>query len=551
MDDFKIDFVPKSQRTKKESKPLVFNQVSSVKSKDTRAVLVPSILNEDQKKVIHEHYTADKDKSTRNYTLPFSEQWSYREDTTLRTYAKNEFEFNEPNKREHLEDEFSRPSRRKTSNAKRNVDESKMSNRDIRLWRCSNDVVITANERVDIPPMLEWNQLLNKDLVNSLVQCKFYKPMVVQSSCIPLSLNGKDVIGLSQPGTGKTLAYLVPLIEIVLRTLNENNGQFDPTGGPLGIVLAPTHELAEQINDIARNICLPLGLNSFALTGGFSINDQALTLNHGYHIIVATPGRLNDVINGHLMVVGNCKFIVLDEADKMIDKSFSSDIENIIASASPDKRLLMFSATMPSGVMAIIENFFKKVVTVKVGKIGDASENIKQIAYYTSKLERDKLFVEKMYGLAKPILVFANTRDSCEIAANLLNDGGFRVAFIHGGKSQKERDSIVDSLKDGIFDIIVATDVLSRGIDIGTIQNVVNYEVPTDISVYVHRIGRTGRSGQKGTSISYITPEDKEIMYDLTKLLQRNHFTVPEGMLKNPYSQTRYKSDNQDINLNF
>lgn len=547
MDDFTPNFVPKSQRGAAAAppSPALCRAPSTVRRQRAKVSVQPT-LNDDQKKVVHEHYTADKDRSIRNYTLPFSEKWSYREDTTLRTFARSEFEFAAPSSA----DEFSRPSRRRTAVAQRSSGGA-MTSRDIRLWRCAHDVVVTANERVDVPPMLEWAPLLRDSLSSSLVQCGFRSPTVVQSACVPISLQGRDIIGLSQPGTGKTLAYLVPLIETVLRTLSESNGQFDPVGGPLGVVLVPTHELAEQVNSVARNICTPLGLNSFALTGGFSITDQALSLSHGYHIIVATPGRLNDVVNGHLMVVGNCKFVVLDEADKMVDKSYSSDIENIIGAANQEKRLLMFSATMPSGVMAIVEHFFRKVVTVKVGKIGDASENIKQIVYYTSKLERDRMFVEKMYGLAKPILVFANTRDSCEIAANILNDGGFRVAFIHGGKSQKERDAIVDSLKDGIFDIIVATDVLSRGIDIGTIQNVVNYELPIDISVYVHRIGRTGRAGQKGTSISYITPEDKEIMYDLTKLLQRNHFTVPDGMLKNPYSQTRYKSDNQEINLNF
>ncbi|KAH0795161.1 Pre-mRNA-splicing ATP-dependent RNA helicase PRP28 [Histomonas meleagridis] len=528
MEDFSISFVPKTERGKAQP-------VQNHPHRKPQKKMIEATLSRDEKKVVHERYTGEKERNIRSFTAPFSEDWSFKEDTTLKDYSKQEFVF-----KKKKEDEFSRPSRHRN----RPPEETRQwGPRDTRLWRSNNDVFVQAKERNITPPIIEWDSfsILPHILIDSLLQCNYFHPLPVQSQCIPLSLDGCDVIGLSQPGTGKTLAYAVPLICTVMKYLEVH--QYSPTDGALGVVLVPTHELANQVHEVISSICISLGINTFALTGGFSITDQALTLRHGYQIIVATPGRLDDVLNGHLMAVDNCQFVVLDEADKMIDRSFSSQIESILSSVSPDKRLLMFSATMPEAVMTIVEKFFTNVVKVRVGQIGDASENITQVVHYTSVLERDQRVIEDMHGLKQPILVFANTRESCEHIANVLGNEGFRVAFIHGGKAQKDREAVIDALQDGIIDIIVATDVLSRGIDIDSIENVVNYQVPEDISVYVHRIGRTGRAGKRGTAISYVTPEDRVIMYDLRRLLERNKIEVPEGMKMNPDSMTKVRPD--------
>jgi ATP-dependent RNA helicase DDX23/PRP28 len=319
--------------------------------------------------------------------------------------------------------------------------------------------------------------------------------------------------------------------------------EYDSRDGPLGLVLVPSHELATQVNSVVSPLCDSLGLLSGAIVGGSSIYDQVSVVQKGIHLVIATPGRLNDVINSQYMVIDHCLSVVLDEADKMLDQSFGPEIERILAMVPTGRNFLMFSATMPNSVLSITERFFVNVVRVRVGNVGDASETIKQIVYYIQKGERKQLFLEHIHRMEPPVLVFVNSRETCEEVGNLLSFHGFRVASLHGGKAQKDRETVVGAITDGIVDIVVATDVLSRGIDIEKVQHVVNFEVPGDINVYVHRIGRTGRAGERGVATSFVTPEDTQIMYDLTRLLQRNGFAVPDAMLKNPASQQRPAND--------
>jgi superfamily II DNA/RNA helicase len=243
------------------------------------------------------------------------------------------------------------------------------------------------------------------------------------------------------------------------------------------------------------------------------------------------------------MVLGRCSSIVIDEADKMIDRSLEPQIQRVLAEAPADRSLMMFSATMPNALLSIVEHYFANLVRIRVGAVGDASETIRQVVYYVQKHERKQAFLDNVHRMKPPILVFVNSRDACEDVGNLLGFHGFKVAALHGGKAQKDREAVVNAITDGIIDIVVATDVLARGIDIETVQNVVNFEVPSEISAYVHRIGRTGRAGQSGAATSFVTPEDEAIMYDLTRLLQRNGFAVPEAMLKNPAAQQKVETD--------
>jgi ATP-dependent RNA helicase DDX23/PRP28 len=402
---------------------------------------------------------------------------------------------------------------------------------------------LISKQRIDVSPLLDWQQSLPKTLVESLIQCGYDSPLPVQAECIALSLASYDVIGLSQPGTGKTLAYVIPVVTRILQFLSDH--KFDPAEGPLGLILVPTHELADQVNNVIRQICDPLAISSFSLIGGFSITDQALKLESGFHIVVATPGRMNDVLESSLMVITQCFSIVLDEADKMVDKSFGPQIAKILSAAPKDRNFMMFSATMPVAVISLVEGFFVNVVRVRVGQVGDASENIKQVVIYLPKKDKKQAFLEHIHLMKTPVLVFVNSRESCDEVAWFLGYMGYKAAAIHGGKSQKERKNVVNAVLDGIISILVATDVMARGIDIEELPNVVNYEMPRDISVYVHRIGRTGRAGAAGVATSFVTPEDRIIMYDLTRLLQRNNFAVPEGMLKNPASQSRVEDDTE------
>jgi superfamily II DNA/RNA helicase len=389
--------------------------------------------------------------------------------------------------------------------------------------------------------MLNFSEALPPILCEVLYQCGYTKPLPVQSQCVPIALAGFDFVGLSQPGTGKTLAYVIPLVVRILRSLETT--PFDPRDGPLAVVLLPTHELADQVATVVDQICRPLDLLSFSLIGGFSIHDQARTLATGFHLLVATPGRLNDVLENRLMVLAQCYSAVIDEADKMADRSLEPQIAKIFGEMPTDRKLMMFSATMPHGVLSFLEQLFPNLVRVRVGAVGDASEKISQIVHYVTKSARKQLFLDCMHVMKPPIIVFANSRETCEEIGNLLGYTGFRVASLHGGKSQKDREAVINALIDKLIDIIVATDVLSRGIDIEQVQHVVNYEVPAEISTYVHRIGRTGRAGAAGTATSFVTPDDRAIMYDLTRLLQRNGFVVPDAMLGNSASSHRVETE--------
>ena len=275
-----------------------------------------------------------------------------------------------------------------------------------------------------------------------------------------------------------------------------------------------------------------------------SITDQAISLSHGSHIIVATPGRLNDLLERQFLVISHCIIVALDEADKMVDKSLAPQIASIISQTAENRRLVMFSATMPAAVLSIVDKFFEQnVVTVRVGDVHDASEKIRQVIYYVSAKQKKGMLDEMLHGMKAPIIIFTNSKDSAEELANFLGYKGFRIATIHSGKSQKDREAVINAVIDELIDVVVSTDVMARGIDIEKVENVINYEMPTDITVYIHRIGRTGRGEQLGVATSFVTPEDTEIMYDLVKHLKRNNFHIPDGLMNNPASKKRPDDD--------
>lgn len=529
-DQQEIRFVPRWERNRVEQPP---QPIPLRDSAPPKPVPVKSDLTDSERSAIHSTYTGDKPRTYRHLTPVHLHDWSFREDTTWPS-SRAEKSLEVPVRGE---DAIERPSYRRSS-----LSESAAEvRRRARIWRSDHDISILSRHRVDTPPLLHWNDSLPRPLCEVLSRNGYAAPLPVQSQCIPIALDGVDIVGLSQPGTGKTLAYVIPLVVRVMRHLEQF--EFDPTAGPLAAILVPTHELAGQIARIVDQLCGPLGLLSFLLVGGFSITDQALQLRRGFHVLVATPGRLNDVLESHLMVLGRCSSIVIDEADKMIDRSLEPQIQRVLAEAPADRSLMMFSATMPNALLSIVEHYFANLVRIRVGAVGDASETIRQVVYYVQKHERKQAFLDNVHRMKPPILVFVNSRDACEDVGNLLGFHGFKVAALHGGKAQKDREAVVNAITDGIIDIVVATDVLARGIDIETVQNVVNFEVPSEISAYVHRIGRTGRAGQSGAATSFVTPEDEAIMYDLTRLLQRNGFAVPEAMLKNPAAQQKVETD--------
>lgn len=522
-----IKFVPKSRRNQHK----VLKEKKTTKEKKT--IVKNKDFTEEQRKIIYNHYTGDAPKTFRNITFAHSMRWNKKEDTLYDYDTKVALFKPKSRKWENEDEEFERPSSR-PHRERKDFSEARKS----RLWRADNNIHLSSRKRVDVPPILQWNQLPKE--IALLLQEFYEKPLPIQSQCIPLLIEGHDVIGISQTGSGKTLAYAIPIIIKAFETLYSKNSDYDATNGPIGIILVSSHELAEQVEKAIRPFCEPLGIQTQAIIGGQSITDQAITLRHGSHIIVATPGRLNDLLDRQILVVNHCTFVALDEADQMVDRSFSPQINSIISQTSEDRRLAMFSATMPAAVYNIVERFFQNnVVTVRVGDAGDASEKIRQVVLYVSQNEKKRRLEELLHGMKPPIIIFANTRDSVEDLANFLGYKGFRVATIHAGKSQKDREAVMNAVIDNLIDIVVATDVMARGIDIEKVENVINYEMPSDITVYIHRIGRTGRGEELGVATSFLTREDTDIMYDLKNHLMRNKFNIPEGLLNHPASQTR------------
>lgn len=539
MDDPVITFVPKSKRgnhpltkTKKQDKP--------------KKVIAKKDIPAQQRKIIYDHYTGEAPKTFRNITFAHSMRWNKKEDT-LYDFKDTKEVIYKPSSRkwENEDDDFERPSSRPFS--KRNFfPEARQS----RLWRAENQVHLSSRKRVDVPPLTEWggcysngNSVLPRELA-ALLREYYDHPLPVQAQCIPLVLANHDIIGISQTGSGKTLAYAIPIIATAINTLNDRNSGYDPTAGPIGLILVPSHELAEQVEKVIRPFCEPIGIKTESIVGGMSITDQAISLSHGSHIIVATPGRLNDLLERQFLVISHCIIVALDEADKMVDKSLAPQIASIISQTAENRRLVMFSATMPAAVLSIVDKFFEQnVVTVRVGDIHDASEKIRQVIYYVSAKQKRGMLDEMLHGMKAPIIIFTNSKDSAEELANFLGYKGFRIATIHSGKSQKDREAVINAVIDELIDVVVSTDVMARGIDIEKVENVINYEMPTDITVYIHRIGRTGRGEQLGVATSFVTPEDTEIMYDLVKHLKRNNFHIPDGLMNNPASKKRPDDD--------
>lgn len=545
MDDIQISFVPKSKR-KKGPPPKTEPSSHQKHVKHKRATKTD--FTEDEKTLIQKSYTLEKPKTFRNITFACATGWNKHEDTVTE-FIKTKERLYRPEKRKWEEDEFERPSSRPKELRK---DFSEV--RESRQWRANHQVSLRSRIKVTIPPLLQWisndpnHPSILPHEVGQLLLDFYEKPLPVQAQCIPLALSGKDITGVSQTGTGKTLAYAVPMIAEIYKILagapSPFNFEFDETAGPLGVILVPTHELADQVERMIRPFCEPLGIRTQAIMGGQSIGDQAITLSYTTHIIVSTPGRLNDLLDRHFIVIGQCCFIALDEADKMIDRSFGPQIISIIQQSLPDRRLVMFSATMPEAVKTIVDEYFKPDhVTVRVGDATDPSEKIRQVIEYIDERKKKRWLDEKLHGMKMPIIIFVNSKDSCENLANYLGYRGFRIASIHSGKSQKDREQVINAITDKLIDVVVATDILARGIDIEKVENVINFEMPSDITTYIHRIGRTGRGDELGVATSFVTKEDTDIMYDLVKMAKRNNIHLPEALLHHPATQQRPSYD--------
>lgn len=340
---------------------------------------------------------------------------------------------------------------------------------------------------------------LSAQLTKALAENGFKAPFPIQETAIPLILQGKDVVGQAHTGTGKTAAFGLPILQ-----------QIKP-GGPVQVlILAPTRELAVQVTDEINRFAKYTGIRAVTIYGGQSINLQLDKLRRGVQIIVATPGRLIDHIKQGSIILDDVRFVVLDEADRMLDMGFIDDIKFILFYVNEDRQTCLFSATMPPEILRLAEEYMRqnKIEHVRLNEEEITLETIDQSYLVVEEREKFKHlidFIRRNQNAKSQTIVFAATKQRADRLAYKLRQEGLSAVTIHGDLSQKQRDNAMHKFKRGTEDILVATDIAARGIDVPAVGNVINYDVPEDPNVYFHRIGRTARAGGEGNAISLVS----------------------------------------------
>lgn len=360
-------------------------------------------------------------------------------------------------------------------------------------------------------------------IVQAVDHLGFEKPSPVQEKCIPIVLNeDTDLVALAQTGTGKTASFGLPLIQKI------NNDNRDTQA----LVLAPTRELCIQIASDLNNFARFKKTNVVAVYGGASIMDQARNLKRGAQVIVATPGRLQDMINRRLVDLSNIDYLVLDEADEMLNMGFQDAIDEILETASTDRNTWLYSATMPKSVAKIASNYMKDPIEVTCGTKNQAASTVQHDYYLIDNRDRYKV-LRRLVDSCPSIyaIIFCRTRAETQSVAERLQADGYNTGGLHGDMSQAQRDGVMKQFKNKNITILVATDVASRGIDVDEITHVIHYQLPDDVEVYTHRSGRTGRAGKEGTSIALVGGRDKFKLVQIEKIINRRieRKMVPSG----------------------
>ncbi|MBU3699664.1 MAG: DEAD/DEAH box helicase [Candidatus Kapabacteria bacterium] len=368
---------------------------------------------------------------------------------------------------------------------------------------------------------MTFTELQLCEQVQSNVRAAGYtQPTPIQEQAIPVVLAGRDIFGCAQTGTGKTAAFGLPILHRL-----HNEGPF--RGGPRVLILAPTRELAVQIDESFRSYAKGLKVRSVVLLGGVSIRPQIDQIRRGVDIVIATPGRLLDVVEHRALNLSHVHTFVLDEADRMLDMGFLPSIRQVVKLIPAQRQTLFFSATLPREIRDLANSLLKDPVHVAVAPENTTTEMVDQRLYY---VERDRkrallahLLEEDMDG---SVLVFTRTKRGADRVTKDLMKVGLKVASIHGDKSQMARQKALQDFKSGRTRVLVATDIAARGIDIAQLPYVVNFDVPEAAETYVHRIGRTGRAGRSGIAVTLATPEDRNSLRDIEKLIRMRIPTV-------------------------
>jgi ATP-dependent RNA helicase RhlE len=367
-------------------------------------------------------------------------------------------------------------------------------------------------EKIWMKPSFQSLGLAPK-LLRALDDQGYTEPTPIQLQAIPAGLEGRDVVGSAQTGTGKTAAFMLPILQRL---------ESGPHGTLRALVLAPTRELAEQVLNSARDYGRYLKLKSIAVYGGVRMEPQTRALKEGVDIVIATPGRLLDHMSRGHVDTSKLEVLVLDEADRMLDMGFSRDVHRIIDSLPAERQTLFFSATISGDVDRLARHALKDYAAIEIGRRAEAAEGVEHVLVAVDKPRKRGLLAKLMEILPDDrALIFTRTKHGAEIVAHHLRRAGNNVLALHGGKTQGARNEALGRFKEGKTRVLVATDVAARGIDVDDIKLVVNYDVPRDPEVYVHRVGRTARAGAKGVALTLMSPDEWTLMSEVEKLMGR------------------------------
>lgn len=412
-----------------------------------------------------------------------------------------------------------------------------------RDWRIFKEDFNIATKGGSVPnPMRSWEEShLSKQLLELIDRAGYKEPTPIQRAAIPIALQSRDLIGVAVTGSGKTASFLLPLLVYISELPRLDEFEWRKNDGPYAIVLAPTRELAQQIEIEAKKFTQPLGFNVVSIVGGHSLEEQAFSLRDGAEIIIATPGRLVDCIERRMLVLSQCCYVIMDEADRMIDLGFEEPVNKIldalpVTNEKPDteeaenpramqqhlggrdryRQTMMYTATMPVAVERIARKYLRRPAIITIGGVGEAVDTVEQrVEMVSGEDKRKKRLAEILSSgdFRPPIIVFVNIKRNCDAIAREIKQMGFSSVTLHGSKTQDQREAALASVRSGATDVLVATDLAGRGIDVPDVSLVVNFNMATSIESYTHRIGRTGRAGKSGIAITFLGSEDSDVMY--------------------------------------
>ncbi|MGB5480590.1 MAG: DEAD/DEAH box helicase [Eudoraea sp.] len=395
---------------------------------------------------------------------------------------------------------------------------------------------------------------LAEPILKALQAEGYENPTPIQEQAIPILLKGKDLLGVAQTGTGKTAAFGIPILQHLYNSQNGQKGKRRIKA----LIVTPTRELAIQIGESLSAYGKFTGLRNTVIFGGVKQGKQVNTLRNGVDILVATPGRLLDLLNQGYISFRDLEFVVLDEADHMLDMGFIHDIKKIISILPPKRQSLFFSATMPKDIVALSRKMLGDFERVTIKPEQATAEKVEQGVYFVSKGNKPKLLVHLLQGRPDDsVLVFSRTKHGADKIGKKLRQADIKSAAIHGNKSQNARQKALGDFKDGRLKVLVATDIAARGIDVEELSLVINYDLPNVSETYVHRIGRTGRASASGIALSFCDKEEQPYLRDIEKLIQQDvprmpahQFVDSEDEVETKKEQKPQRSHNSNRNRN-